>query len=98
MKFRQTHAEGGDCTAPYDVTDYPEIVADFIGEVLQYKGEWGNIIIDVFRYEYKYGELVTPIPSEILMKKIVEVKAAGGWSLMDYHITTSQPGIIVFIP
>lgn len=92
MKFTQTHREGGDCTAPYDVTEFPEIVADFVCEVLgKYKGEWGDFDFyegDRFirRIEYKYGQLIDNIPSDILTKRIKEIKGVGGWTWMRYSI------------
>ena len=91
MKFIQTHSMGGDCTAPYDIEDYHKIVADFVGEVLGYKREWGDIIIDGCKFEYKHGELLDLIPSTILSKRIVNVKAVGGWTWMRYEIETSTP-------
>lgn len=92
MKLIQTHSEGGDCTAPYDVEDYHEIVADFVGEVLnKYKGEWGHFCIDGCRFEYKYGELLDAIPASVLEKKIIDAKAVGGWTWMAYDIRTSTP-------
>lgn len=91
MKFIQTHSEGGDCTTPYDIEDYKEIVADFVGEVLGYKREWGDIIIDGCKFEYKYGELLDLIPATVLLKRIVNVKAVGGWTWMRYEIETSTP-------
>ena len=89
MKFIQTHGMGGDCTAPYDIEDYKEIVADFVGEVLnKYKGEWGYFEINYTHYEFRYGELLNDIPSNILSKRIASVKASGGYSRMDYYIKT----------
>ena len=89
MKFIQTHSAGGDCTAPYNITDYHEIVADFVGEVLNtYKGEWGYFEIDGRQLEYRYGKLLNEIPCNVLGNKIVSVKARGGWSNMDYYIKT----------
>lgn len=92
MKFIQTHEMGGDCTAPYDVKDYNEIVADFVGEVLnKYKNEWGYFEIDGHKFEYRYGEILDLIPTSVLEKKIIDVKAVGGWTCMDYYIKTSTP-------
>ena len=92
MKFIQTHEMGGDCTAPYDVKDHNEIVADFVGEVLnKYKNEWGYFEIDGCKFEYKYGELLDLIPTSVLQKKIIDAKEHGGWTNMDYHIKTSTP-------
>lgn len=91
MKFIQTHSAGGDCTAPYDITDYHEIVADFVGEVLNtYKGEWGYFEIDYTHFEFRYGKLLNEIPSNILGKRIDSVKASGGYSRMDYYIKTKR--------
>ena len=92
MKFIQTHGMGGDCTAPYDVKDYNEIVADFVGEVLnKRKNEWGYFEIDGFKFEYKYGELLDLISTSVLEKKIIDAKAHGGWTNRDYNIKTSTP-------
>ena len=82
---------GGDCTAPYDVEDYHEKIADFVAEALSFKGEWGCFEIDGFNFEYRYGELLELIPTAVLGKKIVSVKASGGWTKMDYYIKTSTP-------
>ena len=92
MKFIQRHGMGGDCTAPYDVKDYHEIVADFVGEVLnKYKGEFGYFKIDGFKFEYQYGEILDLIPTSVLGKKIIDVRAVGGWTWMAYEIKTSTP-------
>lgn len=88
MKFTQLRPEGGDCTAPYDVTEFPEIVADFVGEVLgKYKREWGYIVIKRYRFEYRYGKLLNNIPSELLARRVSNVEASGGWTGMDYYLT-----------
>ena len=87
MRFIQTHATGSDETAPYDVKDFPATVKEFIDEVLT-RNEWGNIKIDGLRdkIEYKGSKLLNEIPHEWLERTIVEVKAAGGWSCMDYLV------------
>ena len=88
MKFTQLRPEGGDCTAPYGVTEFPEIVADFVGEVLgKYKREWGYIVIKRYRFEYRFGKLLNNISSELLVRSISHVEASGGWTRMDYHLT-----------
>ena len=92
MKFIQTHGMGGDCTAPYDIEDYKEIVADFVSEVLKTRqGEWGSFEIDGGKFEYKYGKLLDAIPTAVLEKKIIDAKAVGGWTWMQYEIKTSTP-------
>lgn len=89
MNFRQLRSEGSDCTAPYEVTNFPVIVSDFVNEVLtDRKGEWGKIYIEDFftgdNYEYRYGELKNSIPPNILESKIKSISAYGGWTNMDY--------------
>ena len=103
LKFIQTHATGGDCTAPYDVIlDKPYTVGEFINEVLTTRSnEWGKLIVRrkgsgyfdrMASAEYRYGEMrsyegkKTTIPEEIASLPIKEVKAAGGWSAMDYNL------------
>jgi len=49
MNYIQTHAEGSDCTAPYDVTDYKATNAkDFVDELLRQKdnNSWGKIYVE----------------------------------------------------
>lgn len=99
MRFIQTHSMGSDCTAPYDVEDFPDTVGELIDEILKRK-EWGYIYIEskfltigdhLSRERFKYEkELISPVPSEEWRKKkVIEVKAAGGWGSMDYHIKTT---------
>ncbi len=89
MNFKQLRPEGSDCTAPYEVTNFPEVVSDFVNEVLTTRNkEWGKICIgDLFTdkcYKYRYGELEDTIPSEILESKIKNITSFGGWTNMDY--------------
>lgn len=87
MKYTQTHAVGGDETAPYDLSEYPVNVTDFIDEVLKHTQEWGTIEVRGHgRVEYKYGKLLGEIPDEWKGLTIREAKAAGGWSLMDFYL------------
>lgn len=89
MKFKQTARTGGDCTAPYDVTEYNSITAaEFVNEVLETQpNEWGYIELSSGkRIEYKHGKLLNEVPSDWKNIKIDHVKAAGGWSRMDYVI------------
>lgn len=89
LKFVQTHATGGDCTAPYDVIlDKPYTVSEFINEVLTtHKNEWGIIRVrGAFSINYRYGKMEKEIPEQYANLSIKKVQAAGGWSAMDYHI------------
>jgi hypothetical protein len=102
MKFTQTAPTGGDGTAPYDVSDYQaKTIVEFIHEMLaQRPNEWGYIEVkdgpagEGFywraRIEYRYGELLNEIPDAWQYRKIGNVKAAGGWSRMDYLITPKR--------
>lgn len=100
MRFIKTGPTGGDETAPYSVTDYQaKTVVEFIHEMLeQNPKEWGYIEVkdepagDGFRWstriEYRYGKLLNEIPDAWQYREIDKVDAAGGWSYMDYFITT----------
>ena len=77
MKFTQTHAVGGDETAPYDLSEYP----------LKHTQEWGTIEVRGHgRVEYRHGKLLGEIPDEWKGLTIREAKAAGGWSCMDFYL------------
>lgn len=87
MKFTQTHAVGGDETAPFDLSEYPAKVTDFIAEVLKRTHEWGDIEVRGHGcVEYRYGELLDEIPDEWKGLMIRDAKAAGGWSYMTYYL------------
>lgn len=98
LKFRKAGKERSDCTAPYDVElDKEYTVGQLIDVILSEAGrlhEWGYIGIydgeSIFgnpKCEYADARLGTgSMPSEFLAKKVVKVKAAGGWSRMDYLI------------
>lgn len=85
--------QGGDCTVRYYITLLKECtVGDFINFWLEnYKSEWGYIGIHkkgvIFGdpyCEYRHGELVSsPLPKDILDKKIIKVFGYGGWSRSD---------------
>ena len=82
---------GGDCTAPYEVElDKEYTVNEFVQAVLT-KREWGYIGIDcrgeIFgrpKCEYRDDKLLYSLPDNVLNKKVIKVKASGGWSRMDY--------------
>ena len=101
MKFIQTAPTGGDETAPFDVSEYQaKTIVEFINEVMKHSNEWGYIEVkdepagDGFhwctRIEYRYGELLNEIPDAWQYREIGNVKAAGGWSRMDYYITPKK--------
>ena len=94
-------SEGSDCTRPYNVTLNRDFtVAELILAIV--KGvdaharlEWGYIGIHEGYYpftnercEYRDGKIISnDIPDEILCKKVISVRASGGWSRMDYCLT-----------
>lgn len=92
FKLKQAGRERGDCTAPYDVIlDKEYTVKEFIETVVSRDREWGYIGIAVKgsifgdpHCEYKWGKLLYDLPEEIHNKKVISVKADGGWSRMDY--------------
>lgn len=92
FKLEQNGRVRGDCTAPYRVElDKEYTVSEFVQTVLTIDREWGYIGIyckdEIFgkpTCEYKWGKLLYALPDNVLNKKIVDVKADGGWSRMDY--------------
>ncbi len=84
------------------ILDKPYTVGEFISEVLTTRPkEWGEFFVRykgsgyfdrMARAEYRYGEMKnrhgekTAIPEEYAVMPIKEVKAAGGWSVMDYNL------------
>ena len=92
MRFIQTHATGSDETAPFDIMDYKaKTVGEFIDEVLKERpNEWGYFDVYGFgRCEYRSGKLLSELSDDKLRYRIKSVKAAGGWSRMDYRITVN---------
>lgn len=91
IKRTQTHCAGSDCTAPYDIETGCKTVGEFVDEVLRkYTDEWGDFKIKgtYGYYEYKHGNLLVEIPQKERSLQIKEIKAAGGYSRMDYKIKT----------
>ena len=98
MKFIATSRMGSDCTTAYNVMDYTsKTVGEFVDEVLdEHPHDWGSISVRGVKRpgalifgdscEYKYGKLLTKIDQDIQKYEIKEVKAAGGWSNMDYIV------------
>ena len=89
----------GDATTPYEVTEYQaKTVVEFIHEVIEQRpDEWGYITVRIGgdrsflsspRIEYRHGELLEEIPNNWQYLKIENINACGGWSCMDYLITS----------
>lgn len=89
----------GDSCSSYDIIfDREYTVKEFIEEVLKEKpGEWGEFTIEkdlkhtytssLDNCEYKYGKITKGFKkTESESMRIEEVKANGGWSLMNYFI------------
>lgn len=99
LKLIQTHSEGSDCTAPYDVEmDRPYTVGEFIGEILsRFPNEWGNFNIGNENLSLSIGyakgctQNENPIPAYILEMKVSEARASGGYSSMDYIVKVGSP-------
>ena len=95
FRLSQIGETRGDCTAPYSVTlDRDYTVEEFVQTVVSITDEWGYIGINdghtIFgnpRCEYRWGKLLSTLPDEVREKKLVSVKADGGWSRMDYLLT-----------
>ena len=90
MKLIRTSKVFGDETALYDVVDYKATtVGEFITEVLkEFPREWGYIEVKHSKCEYRNGELLSKLPSNLLHETIHSIKGDGGWSRMDYNIQT----------
>lgn len=90
----------GDETTPYKVTDYQaKTVVEFVSEVLEEEPkEWGYFEVKhetrgfLFspRIEYRYGKLLNEIPEAWQHQEIEKIESCGGWSRMDYYITTKN--------
>lgn len=101
FELHQSGKTRGDCTAPYSVTLKKQYtVAEFVADVVSNDDEWGYIGIedgDPFFgnpcCEYRWGKLLSFLPSAIQSQKIKSVKADGGWSRMDYLITLEDEQI-----
>lgn len=83
----------GDCTSSYDVIfldDKTIRVKDFIEMVLvQEPNEWGSICNGMREViaDYKHGEATFRGGYDLIKdRKILSIKAHGGWSLMDYYL------------
>ena len=103
FSFKQCGPERGDCMAPYDVIlDKEYTIKEFVDAVLKRNKEWGYIGIynkdSVFsdrlfgkpRCEYRYGELLSNLPGDILNKKVLSVSGNGGWTRMDYILKIEE--------
>ena len=100
MRITKTGPVSGDETAPYSVSDYrAKTIVEFVNEVLeQNPKEWGYIEVkdesvgDGFHWnasiEYRYGQLLNEVPDIWQYREIGSVTAEGGWSRMDYLITS----------
>lgn len=95
FKRKQSGPTGGDCTAVYSIElcrNYT--LKEFIEEVLkEYPNEWGFFELREEHHtrpfkviEYKYGNIVGKIPTDIINVPISCTKSDGGWSNMDYII------------
>lgn len=91
IKFKQTARTGGDEIAPYDVIfDRQYTVREFIDYVLT-RREWGYIYFKGGPHcGYRGSLLLSDIPDEYMEAGIESVKAAGGWSRMDYRIEINK--------
>jgi hypothetical protein len=96
FSFIQTGKTSGDETTPYTVSLNKECtVGEFIDCVLK-RNEWGYIGLKSYGHifgspncEYRGDKIVkTEFTDEILSQKVLTVSASGGWSRMDYLITS----------
>lgn len=101
MAIKLIHTGGpyGDCLCSYDVQlDHEYTVEEFVKEVLKEKPqEWGEVTVATdFKYiyqsredgcVYRYGKIEEHFKKADTAKRtIVEMKAHGGWSTMNYFV------------
>lgn len=99
IQFKHRAGPFGDCTSDYEVY-FPEnmTVYEFIIAVLEeYPEEWGSFStswLDNAFIKYKAGGLINICDKERFLRikdyHIKKVSANGGWSLMNYYITTKE--------
>lgn len=51
-----------------------------------YISENGNYLDSIFETDYDENDLKSDIPENFLARKVLDVKASGGWTRMDYII------------
>ena len=78
----------GDCCYMYDVRyDKPCVVGDVINYILS-RGEWGSINVDGYNVDYQGDKINSTIPNETLSKRVLKIRAYGGWFMMNFYIKT----------
>ncbi len=99
FEFKCTGGPYGDCCSSYDIIlkKKPVTVRELIEEVVADEREWGEIRIvrDIKDWldqscfiEYRWGKVIKDyIPEPTKDREIVQCKAHGGWSGMDYWLT-----------
>ena len=99
IELTQAAPERSDCTAPYTVTLHKEYtVREFVNEIVSNEKDWGYIgIADGKNWsrgtphcEYRWGELLSTLPEEIMDRTIESATADGGWSAMDYKLVLKK--------
>lgn len=91
-KYNRITDFSSDCTATYEVIlDKDYTVKEFVDGILNSKRDWGKFyIINGSHCEYNCGEFISKLNEDDLEKKIIKIKANGGWSNMDYFIETQN--------
>lgn len=99
ITFEITGGPYGDCTSNYKVIIHnkPLTFKNFVDEVLQRNNEWGEIRlgkswIDCIgatkSIEYSKGQILKDdLLAEYSDCEVLEIKANGGWSKMDYYVS-----------
>lgn len=101
LSFMPIGNVGGDCTRPYSVTsDAPLTVAELVQQILT-RNEWGNIYF--YYKKIKFGTEICGVSfNKILLdntndifvkiqgKPVIEIKAVGGWTRMDYDVLIEE--------
>lgn len=91
IKYIQTHATGGDCTAPYDLEFNRECtLKEFIDFIIT-RGSFGDITINTpkifYALEFKPNKITKgSLESDLLNNIVTKANCAGGWGRMDYRI------------
>lgn len=95
LNFIRTSIVHQDCTASYNVELNIECTVKELIENILKRNEWGDIKLKdtsgkynkVYKIEYKNDNINDRFDDNLLNKKVINIKAIGGYGYMDYLIT-----------
>lgn len=92
IEFTESKGPFGDECSLYKVKVRKQMsVRDLIDYVLAENGEWGYIVLNTHRLEYRHGRIVSDtLTDEDKQTEIKDMFAYGGWSRMDYKVNSDS--------